>query len=76
MQQDTPDAGETRIPPPDEHRQGSSAARAGGARSGSATRKSDLLMQDRAKAWIRDHQDAAMLAAFALGVFAGAWKRG
>lgn len=34
---------------------------------------SDVLLQDAAKAWIRDHSDAALLAAFAAGLFIGAW---
>ncbi|MFP4228759.1 MAG: hypothetical protein ACLFTE_08030 [Salinivenus sp.] len=28
-----------------------------------------------ARAWVRDHQKASMLGAFALGVFTGAWLR-
>lgn len=31
--------------------------------------------QEAAKQWIRDHQEAAMLAAFAIGVFIGTWMR-
>lgn len=31
--------------------------------------------QEAAKEWIRTHQEAAMLAAFALGVFIGIWMR-
>lgn len=34
------------------------------------------LFQDAAKRWIRRHENAALLAAFAVGVFIGAWMRG
>jgi hypothetical protein len=33
------------------------------------------LAVDMARMWVREHQKASMLGAFALGVFAGAWMR-
>ncbi len=32
--------------------------------------------QQAAKEWVREHQDVALIAAFALGVFMGAWMKG
>lgn len=31
--------------------------------------------QEAAKEWVREHRDVAIIAAFALGVFIGAWMR-
>lgn len=45
-------------------------------RAAGRSRRDDLLWQDRAQEWIRAHQDAALVAAFAVGVFIGAWMRG
>lgn len=33
------------------------------------------LSVDMARMWVREHQKASMLGAFAVGVFAGAWLR-
>lgn len=33
------------------------------------------LTVDMARMWVREHQKASMLGAFAVGVFAGAWLR-
>lgn len=33
------------------------------------------LMLDMARLWVREHQKASMLGAFAVGVFAGSWLR-
>ncbi len=57
-------------------RAGTDGSRTGRRRAGSPTHTDGNLPQDAAKTWIRDHQDAAMLAAFAIGVFMGAWMRG
>lgn len=32
--------------------------------------------QQAAKNWVREHQDVALVAAFALGVFMGVWMKG
>ena len=32
--------------------------------------------QQAAKEWVREHQDVALIAAFALGVFMGVWMKG
>ena len=32
--------------------------------------------QQAAKDWVREHQDVALIAAFALGVFMGVWMKG
>ena len=32
--------------------------------------------QQAAKDWVREHQDIALIAAFALGVFMGMWMKG
>lgn len=33
------------------------------------------MVGDMARMWVREHQKASMLGAFAIGVFAGAWLR-
>lgn len=68
---------ETRIASSDRRRRGlADTSRVGRRRNGAYGREDDVLYQDVVQEWIRDHQDAALLAAFAVGVFMGAWMRG
>lgn len=66
-------SGDARIPP-DQDR--SKRAPGDGPRPRHHTRRHEAYEQQAAKEWVRDHQDVAVIAAFALGVFVGVWMRG
>lgn len=68
---------ETQTYPTSEPEAGSIAGRSGTPRAAVAPRPAspDAGFQRAVTEWIRSHKEAAMLVAFAFGVFVGAWMR-
>lgn len=54
----------------------SERSRGDGPRPPHGARRHEAYKQQAAKDWVREHQDLAVIAAFALGVFVGVWTRG